>query len=130
MLLPIVSYFPMSMLFYGSGGAKHEPKYEQYFAASDLLASDFLFLRKDLPEDLHGKTVVTNTTTEDNIALLKARGVRTVVTTTPRYDGQSFGTNMMEAALTAYAGKGRRLTDEELNVLIDELGLRPEVMRF
>ncbi len=129
-LLPIVSYFPMSMLFYGSGGAEHEPKYEKYFAASDLLAGDFLFMRKYLPEDLTGKTVVTNTTTEDNIALLKARGARIVVTTTPRYDGRSFGTNMMEAALTAYAGKGRRLTDEELNGLIDELGLRPEVMRF
>ncbi len=129
-LLPIVSYFPMSMLFYGSGGAEHEPKYEKYFVASDLLAGDFLFMRKYLPEDLTGKTVVTNTTTEDNIALFKARGVRTVITTTPRYDGRSFGTNMMEAALTAYAGKGRRLTDEELNGLIDELGLRPEVMRF
>ncbi len=74
--------------------------------------------------------MVTNTTTEDNIALLRARGVRTVVTTTPRYDGRSFGTNMMEAALTAYAGKGRRLTDGELNELIDALDLRPEVMRF
>ncbi len=127
-LFPIVSYFPMSMLFYGSGGAEHEPKYEKYFAESDLLAGDFLFMRKYLPLDLRGKTVVTNTTTEENIALLKSRGVQTIVTTTPRYDGRSFGTNMMEAALTAYAGKGRRLTDEELNALIDELGIRPEVV--
>ncbi len=71
---------------------------------------------------------MTNTTTEENIELLKSRGVKTVITTTPRYEGRSFGTNMMEAALTAYAGKGRRLTDEELNGLIDELGLRPTVM--
>lgn len=127
-LFPLVSYFPMSMLFYGSGGAEHEPKYEKYFLESDLLAGDFLFMRKYLPEDLRGKTVVTNTTTEENIALLKARGVETIVTTTPRYEGRSFGTNMMEAALTAYAGKGRRLTDEELNALIDELGIRPEVV--
>ncbi|MEZ0397187.1 MAG: quinate 5-dehydrogenase [Anaerolineales bacterium] len=127
-LFPLVSYFPMSMLFYGSGGAEHEPKYEKYFLESDLLAGDFLFMRKYLPEDLRGKTVVTNTTTEENIALLRARGVQTIVTTTPRYDGRSFGTNMMEAALTAYAGKGRRLTDEELNALIDDLHLRPEVL--
>jgi GNAT superfamily N-acetyltransferase len=127
-LLPLVSYFPMSLLFYGSGGAEHEPKYEKYFAAADLLAGDFLFMRKYLPADLSGKTVVTNTTTEENIALLRARGVKTIITTTPRYEGRSFGTNMMEAALTAYAGKGRRLTDEELNTLIDTLGLRPEVM--
>jgi hypothetical protein len=56
--------------------------------------------------------------------------VKTVITTTPRYDGRSFGTNMMEAALTAYAGKGRRLSDAELNRLIDELELKPSVTNF
>jgi hypothetical protein len=129
-MLPIVSYFPMSMIFYGSGGAEHKPKYVKYFEGSDLIAGDFLFMRKYMPARLDGKTVVTNTTTEDNIELLKSRGVKTVITTTPRYDGRSFGTNMLEAALTAYAGKGRRLTDEELNGLIEELGLKPAVMNF
>jgi hypothetical protein len=78
---------------------------------------------------MDGKTVVTNTTTEENIELLKSRGVKTIITTTPRYEGRSFGTNMMEAALTAYTGLGRRLADDELNALIDELGLRPEVIQ-
>lgn len=129
-MLPIVSHFPMSMIFYGSDGAEKEPKYVKYFEGSDLIAGDFLFMRKYMPKDLSGKTVVTNTTTEDNIELLKSRGVKTVITTTPRYEGRSFGTNMLEAALTAYAGKGRRLTDEELNALIDELGLKPSVVNF
>lgn len=129
-MLPFVSYFPMSMLFYGSDGAEHEPKYVKYFEGSDLIAGDFLFMRKYMPARLDGKTVVTNTTTEENIELLKSRGVKTVVTTTPRYEGRSFGTNMMEAALTAYAGKGRRLSDEELNGLIEEVGLRPGVARM
>ena len=127
-MLPMVSYFPMSMLFYGSDGAEQEPKYVKYFEESDLIAGDFLFMRKYMPARLAGKTVVTNTTTEDNIEFLKARGVKTIITTTPRYDGRSFGTNMLEAALTAYAGKGRRLTDDELNGLIDELGLKPTVL--
>ena len=126
-LLPIVSHFPMSMLFYGSSGEEHEPKYQRYFMNADLLAGDFLFMRKHIPDDLTGKTVVTNTTTEQDIELLRARGVRKVITTTPRYDGRSFGTNMMEAALTAYAGKGRPLSDAELDALIDELDLRPSV---
>jgi hypothetical protein len=129
-MLPIVSFFPMSMLFYGSSEAEHKPKYVKYFEESDLIAGDFLFMRKYMPANLKGKTVVTNTTTEDNIELLKSRGVKTVITTTPRYEGRSFGTNMMEAALTAYAGKGRRLTDEELNTLIDELGLKPTVVNL
>lgn len=118
------------MIFYGSGGAEHEPKYTKYFNASDLIAGDFLFMRKYMPARLDGKTVVTNTTTEENIELLRKRGVKMVITTTPRFDGRSFGTNVNEAMLTAYAGKGRRLTDEELNGLIEEVGLRPEVVRW
>jgi len=129
-LLPIVSYFPMSMLFYGSGGEEPEPKYQRYWKEADLIAGDFLFMRKYLPENLTGKTVITNTTTDENIELLRARGVRQVITTTPRYEGRSFGTNLLEAALTAYAGKGRPLSDAELNALIDELDLRPSVQRL
>jgi hypothetical protein len=33
----------------------------------------------------------------------------------------------MEAVLTAHKGKGRRLSDEELNGLIDELELKPRL---
>jgi hypothetical protein len=129
LLFPVVSYFPMSMLFYGSGGTEAEPKYQRYWKEADLIAGDFLFMRKYLPDDLTGKTVITNTTTDENIELLRGRGVGQVITTTPRYEGRSFGTNMMEAALTAYAGKGRPLSDAELNALIDELDLRPSVQR-
>ena len=127
-MLPFVSLFPMNMLFYGSDGAEQEPKYVKYFNESDLIAGDFLFMRKYMPVDMAGKTVVTNTTTEENIELLRVRGVKTIITTTPRYDGRSFGTNMMEAALVAFAGKGRRLSDMELNELIDGLGLKPALM--
>jgi hypothetical protein len=62
--------------------------------------------------------------------LLKERGVETVITTTPRYDDDGLGTNMTEAMLTAYAGKGRNLTDVELNELIDELNLHSTVLRL
>ena len=129
-LLPIVSYFPMSMLFYGSSGAERQPKYLKFWQESELLAGDFLFMRKYVADDLTGKTVITNTTTEANLEFLRERGVRLVITTTPRYEGRTFGTNMMEAALTAYAGKGRPLTDTELNALIDELELRPTVTQL
>jgi hypothetical protein len=130
LLLPVVGYFPMSMIFYGSGGAEPKPKYRRYWRRADLLMGDFLFMRKYMPHDLAGKTVVTNTTTKEDVALLRERGVRTVITTTPRYEGRSFGTNLMEAALTAHAGKGRALTDVELNRLIDALDLRPSVLHL
>lgn len=129
-MLPMVSRFPMSMIFYGSDGAEQKPKYTKFFEGSDLLAGDFLFMRKYMPLDISGKTVITNTTTDENIELLRQRGAKMVITTTPRYEGRSFGTNMLEAALTAYSGKGRPLSDAELNMLIDELELKPTVLRM
>ena len=126
-MLPIVSYFPMNMLFYGSDGAEQDAKYQKYWEECELIAGDYLFMRKYMPERMDGKTIITNTTTDENMALFKERGVQMVITSTPRYDGRSFGTNMMEAALTAYAGLGRQLTDAELNALIDELDINPQV---
>ncbi len=129
-MFPLVSYFPMSLLYYGSDGAEQKPKYQKYWKESDLIAGDFLFMRKYMPKSIAGKTIITNTTTDQNLLLLKERGARRVITSTPRYDGRSFGTNTMEAALTAYADLGRPLTDAELNNLIDELDLRPQVKDF
>ncbi|MCP4142360.1 MAG: quinate 5-dehydrogenase [Chloroflexi bacterium] len=129
-MFPLVSYFPMSLLYYGSDGAEQKPKYQKYWKESDLIAGDFLFMRKYMPKSIAGKTIITNTTTDQNLLLLKERGARRVITSTPRYDGRSFGTNTMEAALTAYADLGRPLTDAELNNLIDELDLHPQVKDF
>jgi hypothetical protein len=92
-----------------------------------LIAGDFLFMYKNVIDDLSGKTVVTNTITPANLMFLEERDARLVITTTPRYDGRSFGTNLVEATLTAYAGKGRPLTDTELTALINDLELRPTV---
>lgn len=131
LLMPIVSRLPISMIF--PPGYKDEPikpKYEKIWAKCDLIAGDFLYMRKHLPDDMRGKFVITNTTTADNIDLFRTRGVRTLVTTTPILEGRSFGTNMMEAMLTAYAGKGRPLNSAELNALIDELDFRPTVQHF
>ena len=95
----------MSMLFYGSSDLKYEPRYLKYWAQADLIASDFLFMRKHMPQDLQGKTVITNTTTAENIQALKDRGVKMVITTTPRYEDRSFGTNMMEAVFNSLCRK-------------------------
>lgn len=131
LLMPIISRLPISMIF--PPGYKDEPirpKYEKLWAQCDLIAGDFLYMRKHLPDDLRGKFVITNTTTTENIELFRARGVKTLVTTTPILEGRSFGTNMMEAMLTAYAGKGRPLNSDELNALIDGLDFRPTVQHF
>lgn len=127
-MLPIVTRLPISILY--PTGAKQDqiiPKFTQYYQWADVIAGDCHYIRRHMPDDLTGKVIVTNTTTPKDMALFKERGVQYVVTSTPQLDGRSFGTNMMEAALTAVAGYGRPLTHTELDQMIRELGMKPTV---
>jgi len=130
-ILPIVGFFPLSAILPpGTKGEERTPKHVRFWQEADLIVGDMHYIYTYAPEDLRGKWVITNTTTPENIELLRERGVRRVITTTPRYGGRSFGVNMMEAALTAFAGKGRPLSDAELGGLIDELTLRPYIEKL
>lgn len=51
---------------------------------------------KHYPANLKRKIIAINTTTEENIALLKERGVKTVISTKPRYNDRGFGANLTE----------------------------------
>ncbi len=131
LLLPAIGLMPISML-YPTGQNQEEiiPKYDKWYNFGPVVAGDFQYIRRHLPEDLSGKIIITNTTTQDDVELLQSRGLDYLVTSTPRLDGRSFGTNVMEAALIAYAGKGRTLSDAELSSLVDELGLNPTILRL
>ena len=127
-ILPIVGLMPISLLYpTGQNQEENRPKYEKWFDYGPVIAGDFQYIRRYMPLDLSSKVIITNTTTQADVDLLKSRQLSYLVTSTPRLDGRSFGTNVLEAALIAYAGKGRLLTDSELQRLIKELRLRPEV---
>ena len=130
-LMPIVGRMPMSMLY--PTGEKQEqviPKFETYYQGNTVTGGDFLYIKQHMPEDMRGKIIVTNTTTSADVEFLRQRGVKYLITTTPNLDGRTFGTNMMEAALIAIAGKGRVLTTNELNALINQLGLEPQLQEL
>lgn len=131
LLLPIIGRLPMKML-YPTGQEQEEnvPKYARWYDWATVIAGDFLYIKRHMPERLDGKVIVTNTTTEADVKLLRQRGVKFLVTSTPVFDGRSFGTNMLEAALVAAAGKGRALTREELTAMLAELQLEPQVQRL
>ena len=57
---------------------------------------------------------------------MSKRGARLLITTTPSFDGRSFGTNVMEAVLVAYHG-GVALTPEEYMADLNALGWTPTV---
>ena len=130
-LLPIVGRLPIEWLYpTGEKQERNKPKYEQYYQWASVTAGDFLYVKQHMPLRMDGKTIVTNTTTAADVDFLRERGVKYLVTTTPVYDGRSFGTNMMEAALVAASGKGRSLTHAELDELIDQLELKPQILRL
>lgn len=131
LLMPVVGRMPLSMLY--PTGEKQEqvtPKYEKYYQGNSVIGGDFLYIKQHMPEDMRGKIIVTNTTTAADIEFLKKRGIKYLITTTLSFDGRTFGTNMMEAALIAVAGKGRVLTTDELNTLIDQLKFEPQLQEL
>jgi len=106
-----------------------EPKYPQYYAEAEIIAGDFHFMRQFMPDRLDGKTVLTNTVTQANIDELRDRGVKLLITTTPDFDGRSFGTNVIEAALLALLGKKwADITPGDYERVLDELHLEPRVI--
>ena len=83
-----------------------------------------------MPRNLDGKIIVTNTTTPEDVDLFQESRVKYLVTSTPVLDGRSFGTNMMEAALVAVSGKGRPLSNEELDQMLGQLGFEPQLQEL
>ena len=128
-LLPIMARLPFEWI-YPTGEKQNQiiPKFGPQYRWASVIADDFHYIKQHLPARLEGKTIVTNTTTDDDVALLKERGLSYLVTVTPRLDGRSFGTNVMEAALTALAGKERTLTTAELTAMLDEENMTPSVL--
>lgn len=128
LLFPVFARLPFTWL-YPTGEKQEEikPRFPHWFEWATVIADDFHYVRRHMPDRLDGKVIVTNTTTAQDVELLRQRGLRTLVTTTPRLNGRSFGTNVIEAALIAIAGKGRALTADEIVTMLRPDDLTPVV---
>jgi hypothetical protein len=131
-LLPVLRRMPISFLYpTGEKQEQTKPKHGKYFRWADIVAGDFHFIRRYLPERMDGKTIITNTTTPEDVALLRERGVATLITTTRELEGRSFGTNVMEGVLIALAGKRpEEMTPDDYLELLRRLGWQPRVVRL
>jgi hypothetical protein len=102
LLLPIFSRLPFEWIYpVGSKQLENTPIAIKLFQSVSIIAGDRHYIRKYMPLDLTGKIIVTNTTTEEDMNAFKIAGVKSLITTTPVYNGRSFGTNVLEAAIVA-----------------------------
>lgn len=130
-LMPIAGRLPFEWVYpTGEKQEKRDPKWVDHYLWATVISGDCHYIKRHMPERLEGKIIATNTTTRDDVELFKDAGVKYLVTMTPILDGRSFGANMMEAALIAVSGKGRELTHEELQELIDQLGFEPQLQEL
>lgn len=131
-LLPVITKLPFTILY--PTGKKQEtvnPKYGHYYDEADIIAGDYLFIKKFMPNSLEGKVIITNTVTAKDQEELAKRKAAMLVTTTPNLQGRSYGTNVMEALLVAFSGKNPdELSKSDYHRLLDELGFKPHIVKF
>ncbi len=119
LLAPVVTKLPVSW-FYPMGKEQDERvvRHPEYFLESDIIAGDFHYIKKFMPEHLPGKIIITNTVTAADREMLRKAGIKILITTTPCIQGRSFGTNVMEAMLVAlHDGKGPLSAEEYLKLI-------------
>lgn len=131
-LMPVIKRLPLKML-YPSGQSQdvNTPKYERIFDQADIIAGDFLYIKKYLPLSIPGKIIVTNSVTPEDVEMMRQRGAKMLVTSTPELDGRSFGTNVMEALACVLIGKKpEEITPEEYQQLLSQGLFQHRVVYF
>jgi hypothetical protein len=127
--LPVITKFPTSW-FYPTGKKQeiNTPKFTQYFEEADIIAGDWHIIRRYMPENMQGKIVLTQSSRASEIEMLRERGVKQLITTTPDIGGEAFATNVMEAVLVALLGKRpEALTPSDYLGTLKQLGWKPGI---
>ncbi|MGB9813962.1 MAG: quinate 5-dehydrogenase [Thermovenabulum sp.] len=128
-LMPILSRLPFEMLYpTGKKQESNQVKYKKFFDDAEIIAGDFIYIKRYMPPELFGKTIITNTVTQEDVMTLKDSGLKMLVTTTPEIQGRSFGTNVMEAVLVSLSGKRlEEITPADYEQLLEKIGFLPRI---
>lgn len=128
-VLPIITQLPIQW-FYPTG-AKQEtrnPKFPKLFKSRTLIAGDWHFIRRHVPDDLGGKTIITQTLREADLRWLTEHRASRVITTTPAFGGETFATNVLEALIVAWRkAKPEDLTTDDFQAALRQLSWEPLV---
>lgn len=133
MVLPVAVRLPFEVLYPTGSKQEEKPKekYAHHYHDADVIAGDFLFVRKFMPEDMRGKVIITNTVTAGDMEDLRRRGVQSLITTTPELEGRCFGTNVMEALFVAILDKPLdQIVEEDYIDLMAKIGFQGHMRKL
>jgi len=129
-ILPLITLMPIQW-FYPTGSKQEtrDPKFPKIFAEADVVAGDWHYIRRYMPDQMPGKTILTQTLRQADYDFLRGAGVRRAITTTPVIEGETFATNVMEGVIVAYLEKSpEAITPEDYMRVLQELNWSPAVV--
>jgi hypothetical protein len=132
LVLPIITRLPFQW-FYPTGEKqeKRTPRAERLFHEADVIAGDWHYIRRYMPDRIPNKTVITNTVRKADIEFLRAAGAARVITTTPIIEGEIFATNVMEGVIVALTGRRpETLTPDDYRTALCQLHWSPSVIEL
>lgn len=130
LVLPIVTKLPFKW-FYPTGEKQdtRTPKFHKVWEWATVICGDTHFIKRYAPDDLKGKTIITQTVRKATIDWFKEAGLWRLITTTPEMGGETFATNVMEGVLVAILGKKPdEISEEEYLQTLKRLDWKPNVM--
>ena len=130
LIAPIACRLPFNMLYPTGEKQRYNnaTKFSWFYNEADVIAGDYHYIKKYMPQNMSGKIIITNTVTQKDVENLRSRGVKLLVTTTPELEGRSFGTNVMEAMVVAVLrGKGLPESKENYFKVLQELDFKPRI---
>nr|NIV30934.1 serine carboxypeptidase [Anaerolineae bacterium] len=106
------------------------PRGVRYFDQAHIIAGDYAYIRRFAPDNLRGKTVITNALSAGDVQNLKERGVESLITITPPFsDERPFvDTNVIEAILVSFIDRPlAEITEDDYLNLVARGELEPRV---
>ncbi|NLJ48431.1 MAG: quinate 5-dehydrogenase [Candidatus Atribacteria bacterium] len=130
LMMPVLRRLPLEILYpTGKNQEVRVSRSPHLFRKADIVAGDFLYINRFMPDDMNGKIVITNTVTNNDIETLRKFGVKILVTTTPEMNGRSFGANVLQAIFVSILEKRpENILPEEYLHLMDILEIQPRVI--
>jgi hypothetical protein len=128
--LPIFTRLPFKWVYpTGEKQEQRTPKHEKVFQEADIVCGDWHYIRRYMPDDMTGKTIITQTLRKADLDLLREVKAARAITTTPVIGGETFATNVMEGVIVSILGrKPSEISEQDYLDTLQRLDWKPNVI--